>query len=79
MDHHERIAQALREGAERNAMAMQRLSHPDLRAPDPVMMFVATRALMGVIRSASLEQSPLVGTKQFEDELVRLAWGMVRA
>jgi AcrR family transcriptional regulator len=78
MDHHENIAQAMREGAERNAMAMARLNHPELRPPTPALMFVMTRAVMGAIRSASLEDSPLLGTAEFEDELVRLAWGMMR-
>lgn len=78
MDHHENIAQAMREGAERNAMAMARLNHPELRPPTPALMFVMTRAVMGAIRSASLEDSPLLGTPEFEDELVRLAWGMMK-
>jgi AcrR family transcriptional regulator len=79
VDHHENITQALREAAERNAMAMARLDHPELRAPTPAMMFVATRAVMGAIRSASLEDSPLLGTPQFEDELVRMCWGLLRS
>jgi AcrR family transcriptional regulator len=79
MDHHENITQALRESAERNAMAMARADHPELRAPTPAMMFVATRAVMGAIRSASLEDSPLLGSPEFEDELVGMLWGMLRA
>jgi hypothetical protein len=34
---------------------------------------------MGAIRNASLEDSPLLGTREFEDELVRLVWGLFRA
>ncbi len=79
MDHHENITQALREGAERNAFALSQLQDPSLRTPTPAMMFVATRAVMGVIRSASLEDSPLLGTPEFEDELVRMVMGVIRA
>jgi len=79
MDHYEHITQALREAAERNALALSRLADPRLRPPNPVMMFVATRAVMGTIRNASLEDSPLLGTREFEDELVRMVWGLLRA
>jgi hypothetical protein len=33
---------------------------------------------MGAIRSASLEDPPLLGTPEFKGELVRMVWGMVR-
>ena len=79
MDHYEHIKQALREAAERNAMMLSRVADPRLRPPNPVMMFVATRAVMGAIRNASLEDSPLLGTREFEDELVRMVWGLLRA
>jgi AcrR family transcriptional regulator len=79
MDHHENITQALRESADHIAVALSQLQDPSLRPPTPAMMFVATRAVMGAIRSASLEESPLLGTQDFEDELVRLAWGLIRA
>lgn len=78
MDHHENIMQAMREGAEHVAVALAQVDAPGFRAPSAANMFVLTRAVMGVIRSASLEESPLLGTRQFEDELVRLALGMLR-
>jgi AcrR family transcriptional regulator len=77
LDHHDNIAQALREGAERNAVALAQLTDPRVRPPTPAVMFVATRAVMGAIRSASLEASPLLGTRAFEDELVRMVWGLL--
>ncbi len=79
MDHHENITQALREAAERNAFALGQLDDASLRRTTPAMMFVATRAVMGAIRSASLEDSPLLGTPEFEDELVRMIWGVLKA
>ncbi|WP_290978044.1 TetR/AcrR family transcriptional regulator [Herbaspirillum sp.] len=79
MDHHENIMQAMREGAEHIAAALAQVESPGMRVPNAAGIFVLTRAVMGAIRSASLEESPLLGTRQFEDELVRLAWGMLRA
>jgi AcrR family transcriptional regulator len=38
----------------------------------PASLFVLTRAVLGVIRAAAHEQSPLLGTPEFEDELVQL-------
>lgn len=79
MDHHDNITQALREGAESNAWALEQLHDARLRKPSQAMMFVATRAVMGAIRSASLEDSPLLGTPEFEDELVRMVAGLISA
>lgn len=86
LDHHDNVTQALREGAERNALALAQLiasgdagDAVGVRRPEPAMMFVATRAVMGTIRSACLEDSPLLGTAAFEDELVRVCWGLLRS
>ncbi len=38
----------------------------------PVSLFVITRAISGVMRSASQEQSPLLDSAEFEDEVVHL-------
>ena len=38
----------------------------------PAGVFVLTRAVNGVLRATTEEESPLLGTKEFEDELVRL-------
>lgn len=50
-----------------------RARHPGgTRSLTPTSAFVLTRALMGAIRSAVIENSPLLETQEFEDELVRL-------
>jgi len=41
--------------------------------------FVLTRAVMGAIRAAVLEESDLLGTAAFEDELVRLVLAVLRS
>lgn len=40
-----------------------------------VNAFVVSRAVMGVVRAAVLERSPLLGTQELEDSLVRLVRG----
>lgn len=84
MDHHDEITRTMREASERIGLALARISaradgsaaQPKLRA-HPAALFVVTRAIMGAIRSASLEKSALLGAAEFEEELVRLAIGMV--
>ena len=82
LDHQDPVTQALREGAERQAMALSELvcqqAAPAVRPPSPARMFVLSRAVMGAIRSACLEDSPLLGSAPFEDELERLVWGLLR-
>jgi AcrR family transcriptional regulator len=80
MDHHDRITHAMREAVDRIALYLSRLGaqHPQVRLrSSPAAMFVVVRAVMGTIRSASLERSALLGTPEFEGELVRLAWGLL--
>lgn len=45
----------------------------------PVHAFVISRAVMGVVRAAVLEDSPLLGTPDLEDALVRLVRGYAEA
>jgi AcrR family transcriptional regulator len=41
--------------------------------------FVVTRAVVGVVRAAVLEDSPLLTTPEFEDALVRLARALLKS
>jgi AcrR family transcriptional regulator len=80
MDHHDKVTHAMREAADRIALYLARMAaqHPQLQLrSSPAAMFVVVRAVMGVIRSASLERSAWLGTPEFEAELQRLAWGML--
>lgn len=53
-------------------------SQPGGTAPSRVALFVLTRAVVGVIRAAVLEGSPLLGEQAFEDELVALVGDAMR-
>ncbi len=80
LDHHDTVTHAMREAADRIALYLSRMAaqHPEIKLrTTPAALFVVVRAVMGVIRSASLEKSALLGTPEFEAELVRLAWAML--
>jgi AcrR family transcriptional regulator len=80
LDDYERTSKAVREFSERIALYLNHAanSHPylKLRCP-PARLFVIMRAVLGVIRSASLEKSPLLGTPEFESELAHLVFAML--
>ena len=48
-------------------------------APAPLPMFVATRALMGAVRAAVLEDQPFLRAPEFEDALLALTRNFLRA
>ncbi len=87
MDQGESMVQLNRETSDRLAVALARFSArataretnttPKLRM-QPATLFAVTRAVSGVIRSASLEEFPLIASPEFEAGLVKLAWGMLK-
>lgn len=79
LDHMPQVTAATQAMAERIRLAMERRSHPDFPPPSEAALFVATRAVLGAIRAAVHEDSPLIGTAQFEDALVTLAVGLLSA
>jgi AcrR family transcriptional regulator len=79
LDNQQILVQSLRDASDRIALHIGRMKHPLLRAPSPAMAFVLTRLLAGTVRSASLEDSPLLGTPEFEDLLVNACWGVMHA
>jgi hypothetical protein len=78
-DHQISAVHSLREAAERISLHLQRVAHPSLRPPSPAQAFVLTRALMGTVRAAVLEDSPVLGSAEFEAELVRMSWALLKA
>lgn len=81
VDHLDAITQALREASETLSMYLARMAASDVSGlrfrTSPATLFVLTRAVMGAIRSASLERSSLLGSKEFETELVKLCLGLL--
>lgn len=64
---------SVRGTSERIALHLQRMADEHhLQPPSAAQLFVLTRAFMGAVRAASLEQSPLLDSAEFEDALVAL-------
>lgn len=53
------------------------LQHPNLPPASDATLYMVTRALMGVTRSASLERSHLLAHSTFHDALTQMAMGML--
>lgn len=70
-------ASAVRQVADRLAIFFERIDHPALHMPSPAQLFVLTRSVIGTLRSASLEKSPLLGSPAFEEALVQMAWSLL--
>ena len=70
-------ANAVRQVADRLAVFFERIDHPALQSPSNAQMFVLTRSVIGTLRSASLEKSPLLGSPAFEDALTQMAWSLL--
>jgi len=70
-------ANAVRQVADRLAIFFERIDHPALQTPSAAQMFVLTRSVIGTLRSASLEKSPLLGSPAFEDALTHMAWALL--
>jgi AcrR family transcriptional regulator len=70
-------ANAVRQVADRLAVFFERIDHPALQTPSTAQMFVLTRAVIGTLRSASLEKSPLLGSPAFEEALTQMAWSLL--
>lgn len=73
------ITRTMDEAGVRIAAALRRRADPAWPEPSPVRLYLLTRAVMGAIRSASIEDSPLLTDPAFEVELVRMAGQMLRA
>lgn len=77
LDAPEIMVRAMDEGAERALAALARLDDPAWPAPDPVTMYALSRALMGAVRSASVEDHPALEDPRFEEALVRMVSGLL--
>jgi AcrR family transcriptional regulator len=71
------IVRAMDEGAEAIRLALRRLDDPALPVPDDPTLYALSRAVMGAVRSAAVEDSAMIDDPRFEDALVRMVWGVV--
>lgn len=73
------IVQAMDDGVGRIREALARLADPALPVPDDATLYVLSRAVMGAVRSAAVEESAMLDDPRFEDALVRMAWALLAA
>ena len=71
------IVAAMDDGAERIRSALERLDDPELPVPDAPTLYMLTRAVIGAVRSAAVEESAMLDDPRFEDALFRMVWGLV--
>ena len=71
------IVAAMDDGAERIRSALARLDDPELPVPDEPTLYMLTRAVIGAVRSAAVEESTMLDDPRFEEALVRMVWGLV--
>lgn len=70
-------ASVVRQVSDRLAIFFERIHHPALPTPTTAQLFVLSRSVIGTLRSASLEKSPLLGSAALEDALVQVAWALL--
>ena len=70
-------ASAVRGVAERLALFFERIQHPQLHRPSAAQMFVLTRSVIGTLRSASLENSPLLQSPALQQALLELVLALL--
>ena len=71
------IVAAMDDGAERIRSALARLDDPELPVPDEPTLYMLTRAVIGAVRSAAVEESAMLDDPRFEEALFRMVWGLV--
>jgi AcrR family transcriptional regulator len=78
-DREDRIAQSMRVAAERLGLRLQAWAAARGAAMTPERLYIATRAVLGTIRYASLEASPLLDSPALEQGLCRVALAALQA
>jgi AcrR family transcriptional regulator len=71
------IVAAMDDGAERLRAALARLESPELPVPDAPTLYMLTRAVIGAVRAAAIEESAMLDDPRFEEALFRMVWGLV--
>ena len=71
------IVAAMDDGAQRIRAGIARLDDPELPVPDEPTLYMLTRAVIGAVRSAAVEESAMLDDPRFEEALFRMVWGLV--
>ena len=71
------IVAAMDDAGQRIRAAAVRLADPRLPVPDDATLFLVTRAVLGAVRSAAVEEHAMLDDPRFEDALFRMTWGLL--
>ncbi len=71
------IVAAMDDGAQSIRSALERLADPALPVPDEPTLYMLTRAVIGAVRSAAVEESAMLDDPRFEEALFRMVWGLI--
>ena len=77
LDAPQAIVAAMDDGAARIRAALARLDDPELQVPDEPTLYMLTRAVIGAVRSAAVEESAMLDDPRFEEALFRMVWGLL--
>lgn len=56
----------------------EQAQHPQIKTPTMTELYVVTRAVLGVVRYASLDESPLLGSNSLKQALARMTFGLLQ-
>jgi AcrR family transcriptional regulator len=78
IDRPEVIIAANKVASERLLTCLHKINHPSLIIPNSTQLFIITRSLTGIIRSAISEKNSIITTNELKSELVYMMWSLLR-
>lgn len=74
----DQTAMASKSMAEKISIFFEHVQHPQVKKPSATEVFVITRSVLGFVRYASLEKSPLLGSDAVEDVLAQMVFAILK-
>ncbi len=74
----EQTTMASQRVAEMLSIFFERVKHPKIKKPTVTEVFVITRSVLGFVRYASLEKSPLLGSDAVDEVLAQMVFGILK-
>ncbi|HEY8973620.1 MAG TPA: TetR/AcrR family transcriptional regulator [Burkholderiaceae bacterium] len=71
------IVAAMDDAAQAIRSALERLGDPALPVPDDATLYLLTRAVLGAVRSAAVEEHGMLDDPRFEEALFRMVCGVL--
>jgi AcrR family transcriptional regulator len=64
--------------AEMLSIFLEHVNHPQIKVPTTTEMYVVTRMILGLVRYASLEKTPLLDGEAMNEVLAKMVWQVLR-